>query len=38
MSPAPEPVLAPVRALAPALPTAERVSHGAPGFLVEGGR
>lgn len=39
MSPHPAPVLAQVRALALALPAAaERLSHGAPGFHVEGGR
>lgn len=39
MSPDPAPVLAQVRALALALPeTAERLSHGSPGFHIAGGR
>lgn len=39
MSPDPEPVLARVRELAPALPgTAERLSHGSPGFHIEKGK
>lgn len=39
MSPDPEPVLARVRELALALPgTAERLSHGSPGFHIEKGK
>jgi hypothetical protein len=39
MSPDPETQLAKVRALALALPeTAERPSHGSPGFYIEGGK
>lgn len=39
MSPDPEPVLARVRELALALPgTAERTSHGSPGFHIEKGK
>ncbi len=39
MSPDPDTVLAKVRALALAMPdAAERPSHGAPGFHIEGGR
>lgn len=35
----PEPVLAKLRALALALPkAAERLSHGSPGFFIEGGK
>lgn len=39
MSPDPDAQLARVRALALALPaTAEKLSHGSPGFQIEGGR